>query len=290
MGGGGSNVYNPPTGNLQAQNANLNSTLNQSAAAVNNYAPTVAGQAGGITSSILNNPYQAAAQTGAGTASNFGMNYAAPQSVQAGASLQGLGNINAGYAPQALASGFDPQNALYNRNYGQTIDQSNAINSMSGVSGTPYGAGVTGQVANNFNLDWLNQALGRQNTAANTAGTLSQTAGNAFTGAGQQNANALNTYTTASALPSQTYQQNLSQQLAALSGQNTAVGGAVGINDQLSQVINQYLQYGTNAQQTNYQDSASALGGLGSLFGSILGAGGGQGAGSSIFSDAIFAL
>jgi hypothetical protein len=288
MTGGGSNVYAPPTGNLQAQNAQLNTTLGQNATALNNYAPAISSQAQGFGSQIQNNPYQAAAQTGAGVAGAYGTGTVAPQEATAGLNLQGLGTQNASYAPQALQTGFDPQNALYNRNYQQTMDQTNALNAMSGVSNSPYAASVAGNVGNNFNLDWLNQALGRQSTAAGTASTLTGAADSAYSGAGADATNALNTYATASALPSQTYENYLTQQLASLSGENTAVQGATSQNDAFATAIQNYLQYGTNAQQTNYQDSASALGGLGSLFGSLLGAGGGKGAGSSIFSDLLF--
>ena len=36
--------------------------------------------------------------------------------------------------------------------YQRQMDQQNAINSQYGISGTPYGAGVAGQTASNFNL------------------------------------------------------------------------------------------------------------------------------------------
>ena len=67
-----------------------------------------------------------------------------------------------GAANQLLMNGFDPQNALYDRNYQQMMDQQNALNSMYGVSGGAYGAGVAGTASRNFNLDWQNNQLSRQ--------------------------------------------------------------------------------------------------------------------------------
>ena len=71
--------------------------------------------------------------------------------------------INA--ANQVLQTGFDPQSALYNQQYGQQLDQQNAINAQNGVSGSPYAAGITGQAGQNFNIDWQNQQLNRQLSA-----------------------------------------------------------------------------------------------------------------------------
>jgi hypothetical protein len=76
------------------------------------------------------------------------------------------------YAWQALQQGFDPQNALYNQQYAQNLNQTNAINAMSGVGASPYGAGISAQSGQNFNLNWQNQQLQREATAAQAAGSL----------------------------------------------------------------------------------------------------------------------
>lgn len=86
---------------------------------------------------------------------------------------------------QVLQTGFDPQQTLYNRNYQQMLDQQNAINSMNGVAGSPYAAGVTGQKAQDFNTDWQNQQLARQlqalggydSAASTAAGNLTNLVG-----------------------------------------------------------------------------------------------------------------
>jgi hypothetical protein len=74
-------------------------------------------------------------------------------------------------ASAVLQTGFDPQSALYNRTYGQTLDQQRAINAMSGVGTSPYGAGVTSQAMSDFNLDWQDRQLQRQTDALASAGT-----------------------------------------------------------------------------------------------------------------------
>jgi len=68
-------------------------------------------------------------------------------------------------AHQMLDNGFDPQGALYDREFQKMQDQQNAINAMYGVSSSPYGAGVAGDQARNFNIDWQNNQLGRQLSA-----------------------------------------------------------------------------------------------------------------------------
>ena len=63
---------------------------------------------------------------------------------------------------QALQQGFDPQNALYNRQFGLQQQQNLASQAMSGVGQSPYAAGLTAQGNENFNIDWQNQQLARQ--------------------------------------------------------------------------------------------------------------------------------
>lgn len=286
--GGGDDIKQPA--DFSGQDSNFSTLSNQTTGVLNGYAPQIAGQASGITNSFLTNPYAGAAQTGAATSGAYGTGTVTPLLQQGATALQGIGNQAASYIPQAYTSGFDPQNALYNRNFQQSQDQQSSINAQNGVSGTPYGASVSGMVGNNFNLDWQNQAQARQAQAAQTAAQLSQVAGVGYTGAGTLGDQAIQTGFTSAGLPSQQYQNNLAQQLAALSGENTAVGGATQMNNAQMSAIMNYLNTGVNASQAQAQVDAQSMAGLGSLFGSLLGSGGGQGAGSSIFSDAILAL
>jgi hypothetical protein len=86
--------------------------------------------------------------------------YTQGQGAVGAAAGQGMTATNA--ANQVLNTGFDPQQALYDRSFQQMQDQTNAINSMYGLGGSPYGAGVASDAARNFNIDWQNAQLGRQ--------------------------------------------------------------------------------------------------------------------------------
>lgn len=273
MSGSSGNIYTPSGTQQSQQNTGATNLLTQQTASALPYAPAVQQQATGLTQQYINNPYQPAAQTGANTAGAYGTGTVVPGQQQGASSLQGVGQSNAAYVPQALATAFDPQNALYNQQFQQNQDQQNAINSMSGVTG-PYAAGVSGQSAQNFNTNWLNQELGRQATGAGTAATLAGTANNSYTGASNLGTGAVSTEASSAALPSSTYGQNLASDIAALSGQNTAVSGANSVTDQAIQNILAYLGYGTSAGQAAASAQQSTFGGLGNLLG--LGSGEGQ--------------
>jgi hypothetical protein len=276
MGSSSGNIYAPSKSDTSGQNNNATNLLNQNTAAVNGYAPNVSNQAQGLVQNYINNPYAQQAQQGANTAGAYGTNTLAPQQAAGASSLNGLGGQYAGAVGSALNTGFSPNNALYGQQYGQAIDQSNAINAMNGVSGTPYGAGLVDQASQNFNNSWnLNQA-NLQSQAANTASNLGNAANSAYTGGSNLGQSAFNTYGTAGAAPSNAYTGNLANDLAALSGGNTAIGGATGINNSVLGSILQYLQYGNNAQTGQQQeaDANNPLSALGSLFGMNTGGGG----------------
>ena len=76
------------------------------------------------------------------------------------------------YAQQALATGFNANNALYNTELGAITDQTRAAEAARGISMSPYGAGVEGNTLMNFNQQWQQQQLQNQATAAGTAATL----------------------------------------------------------------------------------------------------------------------
>jgi hypothetical protein len=83
---------------------------------------------------------------------------------------------------------------------------------MSGVAGTPYGAGATSNALGNYDINWENQQLGRQAQAAGAASPLFQAAPGLAAGS--------------AALPGNTYMNQISNVLNALKAQNTA--GALG--------------------------------------------------------------
>jgi hypothetical protein len=90
-----------------------------------------------------------------------GAGYANPMLAGALSMIPGA-TAGMGAAGQILNTAFDPQGALYDRTMQSTLDTQNAINAMNGVSGSGYGAGLTGDAARNFNIDWQNNQLQRE--------------------------------------------------------------------------------------------------------------------------------
>lgn len=80
----------------------------------------------------------------------------------------------------AAANNFDPTGSIYNQMLQRTMDTQNAINAQSGLSTSPYGAGLTGNAVLNFNNEWQNQLQARNMLAQQTAG---QAIGNQATAA-----------------------------------------------------------------------------------------------------------
>lgn len=124
----------------------------------------------GTAGGILNNGLQQAGQiqnNGTTNASLYNLLSNLGQSGAIGNSgyqqvAQGLLGSEFAAGNQLLQTAYDPQQTLYNQQYQQMLDQQNAINSMNGVATSPYGAGVAGQAAQNFNTSWENQQLARQ--------------------------------------------------------------------------------------------------------------------------------
>lgn len=237
-------------------------------------------QAQQLTQGIVSNPYAQQQQTGINTTAGIGASQIAPQAYAGSANLQNLGNVGgqSGYANQILQQGFDPQQALYAQQYQQMIDQQNAINSMYGIQNSPYGAGVTGQAAQNFNLDWLNNQMAREQQAITGYGNLVSGAGNAYAGAANLGNVGLQTGTTAANLPYQTYAGNLGTGVSALGNYSGLVGSSIQPGQSELSDLAAYLGLGQSATglqqqaaQINNQANASAFGGLGSLFGTVFG-------------------
>jgi len=231
-----------------------------------NYAGLTSGLAGQLVA-----PQQFAAgqsQYGAGDAlTNTAQQISAynPMGIGAGVMANDLSQASAiggsGYLQQAqdilgtslgagnaiLNAGFDPQQALYNQQYQQQLDQQNAINAMNGVAGTPYGAGVSGQEANNFNLNWQNNLLSREATAAGAYGGLVNTGVSGYdsllSGATGAQSTLQNTGTGA-------YTSLANSQVGNL---NTLYGGAGNAYTTASGLQNQGLQALTAAGQTQNQ-------------------------------------
>jgi hypothetical protein len=195
------------------------------------------GQAGGIANQIANNPYAQQYQSSA--------NAIAPYATQAGGNILSTGQSFLPYAQQTLQTGFDPQQALYNQSFQQNTDQTRAAEAARGIAMTPYGAGVENQSNLNFNNQWQNQQLGRQQTAAQTASSLTN-AGGAATTLG------LNTLQQGAQLP---YATANSINQTGLSALGTYAGlQQPGISDYL-----QYLGLGNQSAGVNNQNYANQI-------------------------------
>ena len=223
----------------------------------NTYAPNI-GSVQGITSNLVNNPYAGGYQAGANTAGGLGETQALGQ-YGVGQSLTNLGtNVLPQYAGAVMNTAFDPQQALYNRTFGQVSDQSNAALAQAGVGTTPYGAGIQGQNLANFNIDWQNQQLNRQTQGLGAASSaLGQ--GGQLAQAGQGlSAAAPNQYLQSAGIPYGTYGSIGSNQIGALNtlgqfGQSASNLPQTQIQDYLG-----YLGQGTSQQSANNQSAALA--------------------------------
>lgn len=188
------------------------------------------------------------------TTGNANALYNSGAATQLGSNLTTSAQTPLSYQSQALATGFDPQNQLYAQQYQQNQDQTNVANAQNGVANTPYGAGIAAQSNQNFDINWQNQQLQRQNTAAQTASTLGSTAGNEAT-TGTALGQSVPQFST------QEQQQTIQDFLSYLQGGTSATGAST---SQYSAEANAALQ-----QQQINNSGLMGLGNLGSklLFG-----------------------
>ena len=120
-----------------------------------------------IGAGMINDP-NAMLMTGAApTAAGMGMG--------AGVGAYGAGSNLLSYMNPIMQQAMDPQSQLYNYLFNQNQQQAQAVNQMSGVGGTPYGAGVVDQANQLFNMNWQNQQLNRLLSGAQGAGAVGQT-------------------------------------------------------------------------------------------------------------------
>jgi hypothetical protein len=208
--------------------------------------------------------------------------------------MSGIGNqdqqmMNAlqGGGQQVFNTAMDPQNALYNKYLQQTMDQSRANVSSSGLATSPYAAGLENQAASNFNLDWRNRMLQNQLAGLQGLSGADTTAGRMGEGAGQQ-------YTAAQAMSSlapQLLQQSSMAPLNSAFGlfglQNQAdtnylntVGASYNPNATLMAQMLQYMGLGGAMQGQSFNQNMAGLSGLtqlGGLLSNQYGMGSGQG-------------
>lgn len=234
----------------------------------------LAQQGNPYTQGIINNPYAGGYQAGANQA---GADYGtlSPNAMQASGALYGAGNTALGAGNSILAAGFDPQKQLYAATQNQTQQQDLSSLANLGVAGTPFGASVLGQDNTNFNMDWQNNQLSREATAAGAYSGLNSTAQSDFSAGGAQGQLGANSALLAGQLPYSTSNQINQDKLSALAGQQ-------GLNGTAQAGAANYLGSSFGAQQTSYQDqeqqNQNMWGGIGSLLGLGVGAfGGGSG-------------
>lgn len=233
---------------------------------LNSYATALPGQTipgyQAYTSNIQNNPYAAGAQAGAGQVAQAGQQ-AAGQQISGGTNLYGAGN-------QILSTAFDPQHALYDYSRNQASQQAAVSNAQAGVTG-PYAAGVTNQALQNFDMNWQNQQLQRQQT-----GELA--ANQAYAGASNLSNAGLSTYGTSSAAPYNTYLSQQQNDIGALSSLSSGTSGAFAPAQMEQNMLQSYLGLGqsaSNIAQAGQQAGFNQNQKLGSQFGQSLSALGG---------------
>lgn len=132
---------------------------------------------GGGGGSVGNNPAsgftssfgKAIADTGTGLTDWFGQ--------LKGEDMTAMSQLNP-YIGTMLNDSFDSNKALYGRTLQQVTDQTRSGEASRGLAGTPYGAAAEGNALSNFNIDWQNQQLQREQSglasAGNTYGQLIQ--------------------------------------------------------------------------------------------------------------------
>lgn len=86
------------------------------------------------------------------------------------------------YANQVMQTGFDPQNALYDRTAERVQNQMRSSQGARGIQMSPHGAGLENEGMANFNIDWENQQLQRQALASQAAAQLFGQGGQAIQG------------------------------------------------------------------------------------------------------------
>jgi hypothetical protein len=240
-----------------------------------------------LYNSAQTNPYYGNYQAGVGSTGANQVSFGQGE-VSQGAGLQALGNQYASYIPGTLATAYDPQNALYNQTQQANTQQQSAINAANGVAGSPFGAGLTAQNNQNFNINWQNNQQQRQIAGLNAAQGLGQTDASLQTTGGDLGAAGYNSQYQGYQAPYQAYNQNqsvISQALNQLVQGDSAAGqpysaqsqsnlGYLGAALGSEQANLQSFQAQQQADNSFWSGLGSILGGVGGLAGGALGFGG----------------
>ena len=171
-----------------------------------------------------------------------------------------------GAANQVLNTGFDPQNALYDRTAQQVGDRQNALNAMYGLGTSAAGAGLAGDASRNFNIDWQNQQLQRQISALGAYGTEQGQVANNYATLANTGTNNYNSLTNSGVGNYNALNAGSANNFATLANAGTA-GMAAGTTA-ANQSIDNYRQALTQAAQ-NYQ---TLMGGAVDNYGNLVNA------------------
>lgn len=205
----------------------------------------------------------------------------------AGLDLSALGRIGTTglqAGESILNTGFDPQSALYNRQFQQQQDQTNATAAQNGLAGSPFAAGLSNQANTNFNIDWQNAQLARQVSAlgaydsaastyaGNTANLASGAIGNLATGlnSGVSDYNALNSGAVNNLVNLQTSGVNNFNALnsGAVNNATNLVGASTGaLNSGINTATGALTSLGNLTNSSNAAASALGTQGLNTLAG-----------------------
>lgn len=227
----------------------------------------------GLTN-ISSNPYAVSALGGADTAYNASWQAVAPWEFGGGGQLYGAASGALPYSSRILTEGFDPQDALYNRDVGKLTDQINAQLGANNQLGTPAGAGIMAGALSDFNLNWRDRALARENAGIQGFGNLMRGAGGGFGEASALGRAGMDTLYQGAQLPYAAYlgqQNDISRSVAGL--ENLATG-AFGVPNQAINNIYPYLRLGQTANSNAIYGQGQGfnqMASLGSGFGSALG-------------------
>src|SRR5260221_6318776 len=198
---------------------------------------------------LVDNPYASNRQTQANAAGAYGVNTLAPMEMAGASNLNNMATSAVPYASSILATGFDPQHALYDRTQQQVQDQLRATSAASGISGTPYGAGVEGQGLTNFNIDWQNQQLKRQMEATQGYGNLTGAIGKGYAGAAGLGSMGMATQEAGGSIPYASFMGLQNDITGAGNAYTGATTNAYGLTGNAMNAIAPYMHLGQYATQ-----------------------------------------
>jgi hypothetical protein len=205
-----------------------------------------------------NNPYaQQMLQSGAGAGALSGA--MGQQAFGAGQQLYGGANA-------IMQQGFDPQQALYNQQFQQMQDTTNAGLSQRGLADSGFGAGIANQANTNFQMDWQNQQLAREQQALKAAeGAMGQ--------GGTQMGLGITGMQGVGQLPYGAYQQMGAGQNAALQNYYGNISPYFQQQGNVANMMGNYMGLGSGAQQSVIaanQNAAAQAQGYGQAFGNAM--------------------